>query len=92
MQAPFIHPNHLNHDPIIRNDAEGQRTYLLIPNGVKNFTTKEEGAVVSFQYRRLDAEGNIKPRIRMSKKQRLRQRRSANHRKPQPTTATSSQS
>lgn len=58
--------------------ASDGRRYRLIPNGKRGWQadpSKPVVSIVTFQYRRIDNDGKIIKRVRMSKKNRLRLKR-----------------
>ena len=68
MQAPIIS----EYKEFLIKSSSGQH-YRLTPNGKRQFG-KPGHFIYTFQYRRCDERGNITPRVRQSKKNRIRAR------------------
>jgi hypothetical protein len=75
-RPPLIAPAaNLRSYTVIASDGKG---YRLTPNGKQSWQTepgKPYQSCVTFQYRRIDQDGKLIKRVRMSKKNRLRLKR-----------------
>lgn len=68
----------LSHEarPFAIKDSYG-KFYGLFPNGKRHTIGYSSKQIATFQYRRLNNDGTPTPRVRKSKKQRLRERRAS---------------